>query len=88
MGWSHYFRRLYSLDTLDTRFTSSSHEPISGLTTDHPRDVPRGTSRQSVVSSDSHTSRWQTPEYITYIILIGIAVPLMFNAAYSVSKGK
>lgn len=87
--WS--FKRLYSLDTLDTRFTHSSKVPIQvtksedGIDISKPavRENGRAETRQNV-----HPSRWNTLEYYFYYFIFLTIVPLMFYVPYSISKGR
>lgn len=97
MSWLHYIRELYSLDTLDTRFTKSSRTP--------PKPTEDGDSialsklpAQEVLgrggAPDAPTplpevqpSRWQTPEFYFYYFCF-LTIPfLMVKAVYDVSKG-
>ena len=94
----HCARRLYSLDTLDTRFTTSSRTPPqeSAPDTQSPIDPARPsptengsrTVRVPGSKSDAGTSppRWRTPEFFVYYIAFILVVPMMFKVAYDVSK--
>lgn len=73
----HYIGRLYSLDTLDTRFTTSSKTPGHGSV----NKTEKGTSEAS-------KPRWTTLEFYIYYFVILVAIPLMFQAAYEVSNCK
>ncbi|TKA75039.1 hypothetical protein B0A49_02186 [Cryomyces minteri] len=90
MLWLHYLRRLYSLDTLDTRFTTSSRTPPAPI---DPARAPSGevgqtVSRQNGRSpvSGAQPSKWATPEFYFYYLIFLVCVPLMFKAVYDVSK--
>ncbi|KAB8532590.1 hypothetical protein FH972_025535 [Carpinus fangiana] len=82
------FRRLYSQDTIDTRLTTSSKTPIQPATVgDASKGAQRnGTLQQRDVQSRAPPSKWMTPEYIFYIIVVSIAVPWMTYVPYTVSK--
>ena len=92
MNLLHYAARLYSLDTLDTRFTISSQSPFAH--TDPPRSSPdeashkKGKSGAVDLAKGASPSRWRSPEFIYHGLVFLIAVPLMFKTAYDVSKRK
>ena len=90
MNLLQYAGRLYSLDTLDTRFTTSSKDPSSHVdpsrSTRDGTDIARkGTERQSLRLPPS---RWRTPEFFYHGLVFLVAVPLMFKSAYDVSQCK
>lgn len=83
----HYLGRLYSLDTLDTRFTSHSKTLVPHATKTAGRagtDAPR----ESTYRIEEETSKplWATLEYYVYYLVILLAVPSMFKVAYDVSN--
>lgn len=78
MSALHYVGRLYSVETLDTRFTTSSKTPSSNA---KPHRIEKGVSEAS-------KSRWTTLEFYVYYLVILVAIPLMFKAAYDVSNRK
>lgn len=102
MSALHHVKRLFSLDTLDTRFTTSSRSPAppSG------REPQFGLSSQSSLNNKSHElqqqrrhgsdaistsssrSRWKTPEFMFYYAVFLLAIPLMFKSVYEVSNRK
>ena len=95
MNVLQYAGRLYSLDTLDSRFTSSSKVPPSKTDPARPStDEPRYSSikeHQNGLNKSSGTgksSRWKTPEYIYHGLIFLIAIPLMFKTVYDVSQRK
>lgn len=75
-----YVGRLYSLDTLDSRFTKSAKSPPL---TNNTRSI----SADTVVDAPTKPL-WRTPEFYFYYICFIVAVPLMFKAAYDVSNRK
>ncbi|KAI9722666.1 MAG: hypothetical protein M1812_001597 [Candelaria pacifica] len=103
MIWIDYLRRLYSLDTLDTRFTASSKPPpkqvavraeaavdparpsqptwsgIAGSPSERPR---KETGDETLASA----SKWRTPEFFIYYLVIMLVIPMMFKVTYDVSK--
>lgn len=80
-----WFRRLYSLDTLDTRFIVSSNTPLKAVAAD-TRSAPAKDARANAVASNASTSKWRTPEFWTYYVIFVIAVPLMFKTVIEVSQ--
>lgn len=77
-----YIQRLYSLDTLDTRLTTSSKTPANPS-----GEVPDSKEKRDV-ASQARPSLWNTPEYYFYYFIFITIVPLMFYVPYSVSKRK
>lgn len=91
-------KRLYSLDTLDTRFTTSSRPPprdkrlrIDPAQPSSGRTVSGEDEKESKTvverSSDASPSRWRTPEFFVYYFALITIVPMMFKVTYDVSKG-
>ncbi|KAL8969969.1 MAG: hypothetical protein Q9183_001745, partial [Haloplaca sp. 2 TL-2023] len=95
-----YARRLFSLDTLDTRFTPSSwaHPPGSNAVLTSRLDpakplpgidtqdaAPKTGRSEERGRADAQPSRWITPEFFLYYTVIGVAVPLMCKSVYDVS---
>ncbi|KAJ5835637.1 Membrane bound O-acyl transferase MBOAT [Penicillium robsamsonii] len=73
-----WLRRVYSLDTLDTRFTSSN-----------PAQDTRGASkdaRANAITQGASPSLWRTPEFFVYYLFFIVLVPLMFKTVIDVSK--
>lgn len=91
-----FFRRLYSLDTLDTRLTISSRTPEKD-TKGNAQPVPEGSlssdggrvsrSGQTKPQNGASPSRWQTPEFYLYYVVFIVVVPQMFKAVIEVSQG-
>ena len=92
MNLLQYVARLYSLDTLDTRFTTSSKTPPSHI--DPARLSPDEASHKKSKSGagdlakGASPSRWRSPEFIYHGLVFIVAVPLMFKTVYDVSKRK
>lgn len=82
-----WFRRLYSLDTLDTRFIVSSNTPLKAVATD-TRSAPAKDVRANAIASNAAPSKWRTPEFWVYYVIFLIAVPLMFKTVIEVSQGR
>lgn len=103
MGGLDLVKRLYSLDTLDTRFTSSSRAPLgTELSETHARIDPVQPTLSGASGSANNgrrgrgqlerpvevsPPRWRTPEFYFYYVMFVSIVPLMFKAVYDVSKG-
>lgn len=95
----YWLRRLYSLDTLDTRFTISSKTPAA-VTEEPPIDPSKQaqdyvkrhsqneTGRSQDTISGAQPSKWATPEFFIYYLVFLTVVPNMFKAVYDVSKGR
>ena len=92
MNLLHYARKLYSLDTLDTRLTTSSKAPPPHF--DPARPSPeeasynKGRSGAGDLAKGASPPRWRSPEFIYHGLVFLVAVPLMFKTAYDVSKRK
>jgi hypothetical protein len=92
MGLLSFLRAVFSLDTLDYRVTvnttRSSFPPKI-----RPQSALAGpsTANESAASrkvrEEAAPSRWKTPEFILYWLVVGTVVPLMFKTAFDVSKG-
>ncbi|KAI6782261.1 Glycerol uptake protein-like protein [Emericellopsis cladophorae] len=81
MGPLTLFRNIYDLDTLDTRFTSSSQVPYQ--TVIDARSDP-ATSR--LKPAKAPPSKWRSLEFFFYYAVILIAVLCMFWVPYQVSR--
>jgi len=95
MSLLHNFKRIYSLDTLDTRFTVSAKTPLQHTSNEHgvTRSNPAlitgdtGNTKSKRSPSEPQPARWRTPEYYFYYFCFITIVPLMFKVPYDVSKG-
>ena len=74
------FRKLFSLETLDLRFTTSSKVPLPDPAKRDIRTSP------DTVAANASPSLWRTPEFSLYFVVIVVCLPLMFNAVYQVSQ--
>ena len=92
MSLTSYLNGLYSLDTLDKRFTASVKSQGVGreLGDARARRYSRGDarSRTAEASSGASPSRWRTSEFYVYYGVFLICVPLMFKAGYDASLRK
>ncbi|GAB0136854.1 hypothetical protein EsDP_00005142 [Epichloe bromicola] len=85
MGVLSFFREVYDLDTLDTRFMTSSSTPYRTVidTRNNPDAIKEAADK---AQARAPPSKWKTPEYIMYLLVVAWAVPCMFWTAYSVSR--
>jgi hypothetical protein len=91
------FRDIYSLDTLDTRFTISSTTPpkeaLSARSASTKSDGAAEINAEAVgpaaerIKAQAGPSRWSTPEYYFYYLAISISVAGMIVTVYNQSKG-
>ena len=94
MSLLYWVRRLYSLDTLDTRFTPSAN-PLRAVSESQPQLSQIGPSaatgkygRSRAPADSASQSRWKTPEFFVYYLVFIILVPLMFKTVIDVSQGQ
>jgi hypothetical protein len=92
-----YVRSIYALDTIDTRFTSSSTTPYKTVVDSRIDSAvsvsKRDDSIPGVGVKTDHSgrpiaqpSKWRTPEFYFYYVVFIITVPYMFWVAYDVSR--
>ncbi|KAL1861752.1 hypothetical protein VTK73DRAFT_6966 [Phialemonium thermophilum] len=76
---------IYSLDTLDTRFTTPSSVPYKPAA-----DGPDGRGKREAEAAKpdkrAQPSKWNTPEFYLYYVVFLLVVPRMFWVAYEVSR--
>ena len=95
-----FLQQLYSLDTLDTRLTTSSRntsregnpgtrsqvDQAQLLKNKDSHTIANGNTGQAARRSENATpSRWGTLEFAVYFLVILVALPLMFKSVYDVS---
>lgn len=83
----YYLRRLYSLDTLDMRLTTSSQTPRLAAS----RKVANGEKSRGQDAPGleaGRPSKWNTLEYYVYYLVFITVVPMMFYVPYTASKGQ
>jgi hypothetical protein len=84
-----FLRQLYSLDTLDTRFTTSARTPLKATSEDQAQAVKvQDEKPPAALPSGASPSRWTTPEFYFYGLVHLVAVLLMFKAVIDVSQRK
>jgi protein-cysteine N-palmitoyltransferase HHAT len=80
MASLHASQKLFHLETLDLRFTTSSKAPL-------PDPVKPGTqAKPDTVAANASPPLWRTPEFYFYYLVFIVCVPLMFHAVYEVSQ--
>ncbi|KAG8411550.1 glycerol transporter [Metarhizium acridum] len=85
MGVVSFFRKVYDIDTLDTRFMSPSSVPYQ--TVIEARSDPDAVKEAAdKARARAPPPKWQTPEFYLYYLVFLWAVPYMFWVAYSVSR--
>ncbi|WEW58019.1 glycerol transporter [Emydomyces testavorans] len=84
MSLLSWLRRLYSLDTLDTRFTVSATTPLS-LAADSNRSGAQDRRNAKQTKNGASPPKWNTLEFYIYYVVFIVAVPLMFKTAIDVS---
>lgn len=84
MGLLSFFRSVYDLDTLDTRFTNSSTVPYQ--TVIDARSDPVTIREPPRRSQRAEPPKWRTPEFYFYYVIFLIAVPYMFWVPFEVSR--
>lgn len=81
-------QRLYSLDTLDTRLTTSSNTPIKAAV-GSARDPLAGKDGRALdIAAAAQPSKWNTVEFYFYYVAFVVMVPLMFKTVMDVSQGE
>ena len=95
MSLLKYARKLYSLDTLDPRFTASRNFSPNYTAIDPAKPSPAevgsrpissNEARKKPTSDGSSSPLWGTTEFYIYYLVFLVCVPLMFKAVYDVSK--
>ena len=85
MTFLSFFRDLYSLDTLDTRFTTSAQTPLKVAADDSAKTTHEGL-QVSRLPNGASPARWRTPEFYLYLLVFLFCVPNMYWAVVEVSQ--
>ena len=95
MSLLQYAGRLFSVDTLDTRFTTSSKTPSSRIDPARPspaeagfKSPGQGRNGGEDIAPGSSPPRWKSLEFIYHGLVFLVIVPLMFKTVYQVSQRK
>ncbi|GAB7361388.1 hypothetical protein MBLNU230_g1441t1 [Neophaeotheca triangularis] len=95
MSWLDYLQRMFSLDTLDTRLTTSTRSSPKDQDQDQnasladsklPAQQVLGKAGQAQPIPGTQPSKWNTPEFYFYYFCFITIPPLMFKAVYDVSQ--
>jgi hypothetical protein len=92
-----YIRSIYALDTIDTRFTSSSATPYKTVVDGRAENAAANAKRDDSIPGPgvrtdysgrpiAQPSKWNTPEFYFYYFVFITVVPYMFWVAYDVSR--
>lgn len=81
-----FFRDLYSLDTLDTRLTTSSKIPTKDASNASAKTAGKGVANVQDLPPGASASKWGTPEFYLYTLVFLICVPIMYKAVWDVSQ--
>lgn len=85
MGLLSLLRSVYTLDTLDTRFTTPSTASYRTVI-DSRADPAAKDGQKERIASRASPSKWNTPEFYLYYLVFAIAIPLMIYIPYTVSR--
>lgn len=88
MSLFSFFKQVYSLDTLDTRFTTSSKTPTIVANEESARKSARDVSSPSTLPAGASPPRWHTKEFYFYAVVFIVVVPLMYKSVFDVSLSK
>jgi protein-cysteine N-palmitoyltransferase HHAT len=87
MGVLSLFHQLYSLDTLDTRFTTSATTPLKAASDESAKKTDSTNGKKQVdLSAGTLKSRWKSPEFWFYGLVVAFCIPQMYKAAWDVSQ--
>lgn len=81
-----FFRDLYSLDTLDTRFTTSLQTPLKIAADESAKTTTQEGDKSSKAPTGTSPPRWRTPEFFIYFLVFAVCVPQMYLAVVQVSQ--
>ncbi|KAK8072494.1 glycerol: H+ symporter [Apiospora saccharicola] len=85
MGALSFLSSLYELDTLDTRFTTDSTTPYKTII-ESRHDTRANQERANRYSGKTKPSRWRSPEFIMYYVILSYVIPYMLWVAYDASS--
>lgn len=86
MTLSKFFRDLYSLDTLDTRLTTSSKTPSKDANNISTKTAGKGVSKTQDLPPGASPTKWGTLEFYLYTVVFLFCVPMMYKAVWDVSQ--
>ncbi|KAL4979038.1 MBOAT, membrane-bound O-acyltransferase family-domain-containing protein [Aspergillus desertorum] len=85
LSFLSWLRRLYSLDTLDTRFIVPANVPVKIAAEDTGSGSAKD-ARSNAVANSASPPRWGTLEFYVYYVIFLVVVPLMFKTVVDVSQ--
>lgn len=85
MSLLSFLRSVYTLDTLDTRFTTSSSTSYKTVIDSRGEENVRDAQKEKIASRAS-SSKWNTPEFYLYLAVVFICVPFIIGVPYTVSR--
>lgn len=88
MTITSFFKELYSLDILDTRFTTSSSTPLKLVNGNASNKATVEKDGKSSTPTDVFPPKWRTPEFYFYALVFLFCVPQMYWAVVEVSQRK
>jgi len=89
MSSSQFIKSIYSLDTLDTRFTSSSKTPLNRKNDENSiadAKLPAQAILGQQTSPGAQPPKWNTPEFYFYYLCFLTIPALMVKSVYDVSQ--
>ncbi|KIW15913.1 hypothetical protein PV08_05963 [Exophiala spinifera] len=86
MTVASFFKELYSLDTLDTRFTTSSSTPLKPANGTALTKASAEKDGKPSIPTDVSPPKWRTPEFYFYALVFLFCVPQMYWAVVEVSQ--
>lgn len=81
-----YFRQLYSLDTLDTRFTTTAQSKNKATQEDPAKSTRKDGTPSTSIPEGASPSRWNTIEFYIYGLVFLFCVPQMYWTVVQVSQ--
>lgn len=85
MSLLSFFRSVYSLEVLDTRFTTTSSTSYKTVV-DARGDPGAKDGQQARIASKALPSKWNTPEFFLYYLVVALSIPTVFFVNYTVSN--
>lgn len=85
MGLLSFLRSVYTLDTLDTRFTTPSATSYRTVI-DSRNDPGSKDGHKERIAARATPSKWNTPEFYIYYLVFAFCIPMMLWIPYTVSR--
>jgi len=81
-----FFKEVYSLDTLDTRLTTSTKTSTKQANEISAKTAGKDGSTVSDLPPGASPSKYNTLEFYIYAVVFVVCVPLMYKAVWDVSQ--